>query len=139
MVSNDFLTSFFGSSQPPQRKKKIEKKVADVPQPKGSVLYRGYYFIDVKKSKGGDKRYEALFTNAKTGKGRTVVFGKKGEKDYTQHNNKDLLEFYDFKHKKKENWGDLMSSAALNKYILWNKKTLEGSIRDYKRRLKLSK
>lgn len=137
MVSNDFLTSFFGSSKPPQRKKKVEKKVvADIPQPKGSVLYKGYYFLDVKKSKGGDKRYEATFMNAKTGKNRMVSFGKKGEKDYIQHNNKDLLEFYDFKHKN-EDWRDLMSSAALNKYILWNKKTLEGSVRDYKKRLKL--
>ena len=132
-MSNNFLDSFFGVKQKPQRKRKISESKTN--QPKGSVLYKNYYFIDIKKSKG-DKKYDAIFMNSKTGKNKTVSFGRKGEKDYTQHNDKDLLEFYDFKHKKKENWSDLMSSAALNKYILWNKKTLEGSIKDYKSKLK---
>ena len=137
-MSNDFLNSFFGVKQKPQRKRKTSESKKEAPKssiPKGSVPYKNYYFLDIKKSKG-DKKYDAIFMNSKTGKNKIVSFGKKGEKDYTQHNNKDLLEFYDFKHKKKENWNDLMSSAALNKYILWNKKTLESSIRDYKSKLK---
>ena len=139
-MSNDFLNSFFGSKQePPKRKRQIVSQSNDVEHPKDSVLYKGYYFTEIKRSKNPLYKYDAIYINAKTGKNRKISFGDKKEKDFTQHKNKELRNFYDFKYQKKQNWNDLMSNGALSKYILWNKESIEGSLKDYKKRLKNGK
>lgn len=152
---SEFINSFFGKEvrKKRQRPKQVKKESSDkkkqsnksrrtkpdvdgVKPPPGAVFYKGYYFIDIKRSKTAGQRYDALFLNARTGKERRIAFGKVGEKDYITLQDNDQREFYDFKHQKKENWKDLMSRSALKKYILWNKGSLESSVRDYKRRLK---
>jgi hypothetical protein len=37
-------------------------------------------------------------------------------------------------HRKNENWDKPDTPGALSRYILWNKKTLRASIRDFKKR-----
>lgn len=143
---SDFINSFFGiKSEKKSSKKRPSRGVSNKSRkmsvetnkgPPNSVYYNGYYFIDIKKSKTEGKRYDAIFLNAKTNKEKAISFGKKGEKDFIALQDTKMKEFYDFKHQKKEDWKNLMSRAALNKYILWNKNSLEASIKDYKRRLK---
>ncbi len=159
---SDFLNSFFGRDIPKKKTTKSKttnatskdkltnknvgnkstfkidpkslKKEEYIP-PGGSVKYKDDYFLGIKKSKKPSFKYDAIFANAKTGKERRIGFGKKSEQDYTQHKNKDMKEFYDFKHKK-EDWKDLKSTQALSKWILWNKISLESGLRDYKSKLR---
>ena len=51
--------------------------------------------------------------------------------------NKTRKRRYMSRHKKRENWNNYMSAGSLSRYILWNKPTLEASIKDYKKRFKL--
>ena len=147
-MSSDFLTSFFGTESKPKRKrqivkesknkekKRVSKKTELFPQPKGSIKYKDYYFVNIKKSKTAGKKLDAVYNNVKTGREKIISFGNSKVKDYTQHKNREQMEFYDFKYKRKENWNDLMSVGALNKYVLWSKPSLEGGIREYKKKLK---
>jgi hypothetical protein len=41
------------------------------------------------------------------------------------------------RHEKKENWNDYMSAGSLSRWILWNKVSLNESIKDYMRKFKL--
>jgi len=70
---------------------------------------------------------------------KTRHFGQKGASDFTKHGDEARKKRYDARHRKRENWNDPMSAGALSKYILWNKPTLEGSIRDYLKRFKLKR
>ena len=42
------------------------------------------------------------------------------------------------RHRKRENWNDFKSAGSLSRYILWNKKTLDASIADYKKKFNLT-
>jgi hypothetical protein len=71
--------------------------------------------VVIKPSKAKGKKFTAIFS--KDGKKiKTTHFGAKGMSDFTKHNNED----------------------SLSRYILWNKKTISSSIKDYKRRFNLS-
>jgi hypothetical protein len=120
------------------KKKKVKGEKSEIKFPRGAVKYKDYYFDSIRKSKKVDKKYDAVFLNSTTGKEKLVSFGSKKEKDYTQHNKAELKKFYEIKNKNKD-YTDLMSSSSLNKYILWNKKTVDGGLRDYKRMLKEAK
>lgn len=95
-----------------------------------------YKFIKIIKSKKKGKKYDAIFENLKTGRTKVLSFGAKGYSDYTKHKDKKRKERYISRHKKRENWNDLMSRGALSRFILWNKPTLKASIEDYKKRVK---
>tara|TARA_R110001606_G_scaffold374625_1_gene532530 strand:- start:8485 stop:8748 length:264 start_codon:yes stop_codon:yes gene_type:complete len=41
------------------------------------------------------------------------------------------------RHREKENWNNPLTAGALSRFILWNKKTLNSSIRDFKKRFKV--
>lgn len=75
-----------------------------------------------------DKKYMAIF------KDKVVHFGQKGASDYTIHKDDERKNAYIKRHEKNENWNDPHSAGALSRWILWNKKTLQESINDYKRR-----
>ena len=79
----------------------------------------------------GSKKLTATFSD-----GRKVSFGAKGYSDYTMHHDDARKERYLKRHRAREHWNDLESPGALSRYILWNKKSLSASVRDYKRRLK---
>lgn len=133
---SSFISNFFGETKKkPVRKKCLTDKTK---QPVGSVKYGDYYFTGIKKSSKPDNKYDAIFQNVKTGKERRVSFGNKKEKDYTQHKDKSLKEFYEFKHRN-DKIDNLMSATALNKYILWNKPSVDLGVRSYKRKLADSK
>jgi hypothetical protein len=145
MVSTGFFNNFFGqvkktsSIKSKKDKPKSDKSKKDKPKstfipPKGSVKYKKYYFIDIKRSKNPERKYDAKFIKGPSGREKIISFGKKGNPDFISTQDREQREFYDYKHKT-ATIKDLMSREALEKFILWNKSSLESSIRDYKRRL----
>jgi hypothetical protein len=138
---SDFLSNFFGREVKKKSKSKSKSNTkmgerVKVKPPPGSIKYKDYYFLDVKRSKTPGKKLDAIFLNSNTGKERRVSFGTVGKLDFVNHKDKKLLEAYDEKHRKKENWKDLMSKGALKKYILWSKPSMEDGVREYKKQLR---
>lgn len=137
---SDFLSNFFGKDV---KSKSISKKTKTINSAKKTKPINSakktkipeYKFEGVKKSSTEGKKYDAIFLKS-NGTKKLVSFGKSGEKDYTQHKDKDLKEFFDFKYKSKQNWKDLMHPQALNKWILWDKPSLDSGVSSYKRMFK---
>lgn len=82
-----------------------------------------------------DKKYTAVFDV--DGREKRVSFGAAGMSDYTKHRDPERKRLYLARHKARENWDDPMTAGALSRWILWNEPTLEGSIRDFRRRFNL--
>ena len=93
--------------------------------------------VDIKPSTRKTKKYVAIFRNEQDKKVKTVHFGGKGYSDYTKHKDDNRKNLYLRRHRKRENWDNYMSAGSLSRYILWNMKSLDGSIKDYKKRFKL--
>ena len=72
------------------------------------------------------KKYDAIFDD------KVVSFGQKGASDFTIHKNIQRKNNYLRRHKKREDWENPETPAALSRYVLWNKPTLKESIEDYK-------
>ena len=138
---SDFISNFFGQQKPVRKSKtakRAQKRVQKstkttkpkvTKKPKEVITFKG-----IKKSKVEGKKYDATFI--RNGREKVVSFGKKGEKDYTQHKDREMKEFFDFKYKKKQNWKDLMNPQALNKWILWDKNSLEKGVKSYEKMFK---
>lgn len=71
-------------------------------------------------------KYVAVFDD-----GEHVPFGAVGYEDYTMHKDKERKKLYLKRHKSREDWNDPRTAGALSRWILWNKPTLEASIKDY--------
>ena len=85
-----------------------------------------------------DKRMMAIFRIHKGGKIIKIThFGSPKHSNYTIHKDKKRKANYLKRHKKNEDWNDFKSAGSLSRYILWNKPTLEASIKDYKNRFNL--
>lgn len=78
-----------------------------------------------------DKRFKAVFDNKKT-----VHFGSNG-KAYIDHNDDDKKTAYLARHKANEDWDAPMTAGALSRWLLWNEKTLEKSVKDYSKRFNI--
>lgn len=104
--------------------------------------------LRIVKSSKPNKKWDAVFMI--DGKEKIVSFGSAGMRDYTLVSNK-LSKFYlpkmvdrnvvrdsyKRRHKKDLETKDPMRAGYLSYYLLWNKKTLASSIKDYKKRFKL--
>ncbi len=84
----------------------------------------------------GKKKLKAIFYDGDK-KLKTIQFGSKGMSDFTINKDKERKQRYLDRHRKRENWNNPMTAGALSRWILWNKPTLEGSIKDFKKRFKL--
>lgn len=93
--------------------------------------------VVIKKSTKSDKKLMAIFTNNDKSKKKTIHFGANGMSDYTIHKDKDRRERYLNRHKKRENWEQCDTAGALSRWVLWNKTSLQGSIKDYKKKFNL--
>mgnify|MGYP003661844246 FL=1 len=75
--------------------------------------------------------------------GRTIHFGASGYMDYTKYYKQDpklakqKKDSYLARHRVNEDWNDVMSAGALSRWILWNKPTIEASVKDFKNRFNL--
>ncbi len=89
-----------------------------------------------------DKKFKAVFTGSdgKVTRKKTIHFGAKGMSDYTIHKDDERKKRYLARHNPsvtKENWSVPDTAASLSRWILWNKKSYNESLKDYKKRFKL--
>ena len=80
-----------------------------------------------------NKRYKAIFYDRNKKKVKTTQFGSSNHENYTIHKDDKRKELYRKRHHK-DNIDDPLSAGSLSWYLLWNKLTLEASIKDYERR-----
>ena len=80
--------------------------------------------VIVKRSDKPDKRLMADF-------GKKVVhFGAKGGSTFVDHKDPKTKAAWEARHRVRENWEHYETAGALAKHVLWNKTTLEASVRD---------
>ena len=80
------------------------------------------------------KKLAAVFFDDDGDYVRQTQFGAAGYEDFTIHKDEEKKQRYLNRHKNNENWKNPFSAGALSRWILWNKKSLAASIRDYKER-----
>ena len=103
--------------------------------------------VEIKKSSNPKKKYMAIFINEnKDGKKskKTIHFGNAGSKDYTiyykdegKKKANERKELYLNRHRKREDWTNPQTAGTLSKEILWNKPTVESSIKSYIKKFNL--
>lgn len=98
--------------------------------------------ISIQPAKDGIHKYTALF-RVNDNEHKTVHFGAYGMMDHTLYYKKSpelaekRKELYLKRHRVNENWNDPTTPASLSRWVLWNKPTVEASIRDFKDRFYL--
>jgi len=90
-----------------------------------------YKFLKLKKSTDGKHKYEAIFLNTENNREKTVKFGAAGYEDFTTHGDEKRKERYIKRHDKREDFENPITAGSLSRYILWNKPTIEDSLKDY--------
>jgi len=87
----------------------------------------------IRRSHKKEKKWDAVFE--KNGREKVVPFGQKGYSDFTHHRNETRRLSYISRHRGMgETFKNPIKPQTLSRFILWNKKTLKSSIRDYKKR-----
>jgi len=81
------------------------------------------------KANDGRHKFIAIFEN-----GKKTKFGAVGFDDYTLHHDKKRRQLYRIRHNRDLRTNDPTRAGFLSYYLLWNKETLEASLRDYKKR-----
>ncbi len=74
------------------------------------------------------KKYDAVFPT-----GTKISFGAKGYSDFTINKDDQRKMNYIKRHKINENWNDIEKAGTWSRFILWNKPSLNQSIRDMER------
>ena len=82
-------------------------------------------------------KFVIKFINEKTKRVNTIHFGAAGYDDFTITNDKKQKEMYQTRHQT-DNINDLSYSGAWAWWLLWNKKSIEASIRDMEKRFKIN-
>ena len=93
--------------------------------------------VDIKKSTKKDKKMTAIFYNKEGQKIKTIHFGYSPMSDYTIHKDDKRKQNYLARHKAREDWNNPMTAGALSRWILWHKKSLNASIKDFKKKFAL--
>ena len=87
--------------------------------------------VQISPSSHSDKKFKAVIDG-----NRTIHFGAKGASDFTLHRSEERKQRYITRHQKRENWSDPKTAGFYAKNILWNKPTIQGSIKDTNKRFK---
>ena len=77
-----------------------------------------------------NKRFKIIFYDREMKKVKTTQFGDKRYDNYTIHKDDKRKELYRKRHHK-DKIDEPMTAGSLSWYLLWNKTTLEASIKDY--------
>lgn len=96
--------------------------------------------IQLQKPTAANKKHKMVFfkmTRDGLKRIKSVHFGQRGASDFTQHRNQKQRKSYLARHKVRENWNDPFAAGTLARYVLWNKGTIESSVRDYAKRFNL--
>ena len=93
-------------------------------------------FKTLRRSRNPEKKWDAIFE--KEGKEKVVSFGARGYSDFTKHKNATRKARYIKRHSGMgEHWNKPDTPGALSRWILWNKPSLKGSLRDFRKRFSL--
>jgi hypothetical protein len=93
-------------------------------------------FKTLRRSRNPEKKWDAVFE--KDGKEKVVAFGARGYSDFTKHKNTTRKARYIKRHSGMgEHWNKPDTPGALSRWILWNKPSLKGSLRDFRKRFSL--
>ena len=93
-------------------------------------------FKTLRRSRNPEKKWDAVFE--KEGKEKVVSFGARGYSDFTKHKNVTRKARYIKRHSGMgEHWSKPDTPGALSRWILWNKPSLKGSLRDFRKRFSL--
>ena len=82
-------------------------------------------------------KYSVQFINQKTRRLNTIHFGAKNYDDFRLTNNEDQKRLYQLRHAS-DNINDLSYSGCWSWHMLWNKKTLEESIKNMEKRFDIN-
>ena len=90
--------------------------------------------IELSKSKRKNKKWQVVIK--RNNKKKTIHFGDSRYSDYTLHKNKKRMELYTARHRKRENWNKsgIDTAGFWSKHLIWNKPSLDASIRDIQSR-----
>ena len=89
------------------------------------------------KSTNPKKKYMVKFINQTTGRLNTIHFGSANMSDYTINKDDKRKALYKLRHAN-DNINDLSYAGAWSMHVLWNKKSLEESIKDMERTFKIT-
>ena len=86
--------------------------------------------IKLSRSEKPDKKFKVKVGD------RTIHFGSKGMSDYTINQDPNRKRLYIKRHRSRENWNKsgIQTAGFWSKHLLWNKPTLDESIRDIEKR-----
>jgi len=101
----------------------------------GKTKEKKISLISIKKSNKSGKKLMATFET--NGRRKVIHFGAAGMSDYTKHHDPKRKQRYITRHKKDLGTGNPARAGYLSMFVLWNKPTLAGGIRDYRRRLNI--
>lgn len=97
---------------------------------------RRWELLSIRPSQVTGKKHAATFRDRLTGRRRTSHFGEVGSQDFTTHKDPERKRRYLNRHGV-EGMADPTDPRTLSRWLLWNKPTLEASLRDFKRRFGL--
>lgn len=85
------------------------------------------------------KKYQVIITDTRRNTERVVHFGAIGYSDYTIHKDPERMKRYTIRHRARENWtrSGIYTAGFWSKWILWNKPSVQASIRDLAQRFGL--
>jgi len=112
-------------------RRKSMKKSRSINKSKRKSIQKNVIILE--KSKVSTAKFAAIIGN------KTVNFGAKGYSDYTIHKDEERMHRYENRHKKRENWkkSGINTAGFWSKWILWNKPSLIGSIKDTEKRFNI--
>ena len=87
--------------------------------------------VVIQKSSKPSKKYQAT-----DDKGRTTHFGATGYSDFTKNKDEQRKQNYIKRHRKNENWSDIMSAGFLARHVLWEEPTIRGAVAKLNKRYK---
>lgn len=90
--------------------------------------------VKVTRSPAKGKKWRAHFKD--DGRETHTDFGATGYEDYTMHGDKERRANYISRHARDLRTDDPTRAGYLSMFLLWNKPTLQGSIADYRARLR---
>ena len=81
-----------------------------------------------------NKKYTAIRINPTL---KRISFGAKGYEDYTTSKDETKKRNYLLRHQTNEDWSDSDTAGFWSRWLLWNKPTIDESIRDMEKRFNI--
>jgi hypothetical protein len=82
--------------------------------------------VTVQRAKNGIHKFTAVFPD-----GAKVHFGRQGYSDYTKHGDRERMERYLTRHRRRENWtrSGAKTAGFWSRWLLWSSPSLTGAKR----------